>query len=445
MSDTWGPPTNQPTGNERPVAVLIGVNVADPRSAVWQQSVQMDARFRLVAVANNNQDLQTKLAESPEVILLDVRILDGPQVLIETLTKMTAAVYVLLPAGLLESKEEKMRALPETIKAISSVKQVYVGDMNIADFLTRAYGDALALRKTIAAPVAWSGHTGRQAAVTGMRIVATWNLVGGVGRSTITTALAQAVARKSIRSLLVGLDAPDLIPLHLGLKPQPENILKWFANPTEAGMRNGLQTLGDLDVLAGFPDVWSLSDNIAKIASDDSPNSIRSLVVNTAAYSGYAGIFLDAPVAGIAPRALAAANTWIMVARPTLADAWASVDAFRTITQRAAGQHRINPGNIFVVLNMRTQGMLSPNDWHRAADQVARNFGCQMGFPPVAAVIPFIPGIPLAQDAGRPTIDASDEFARPIHVLADMLFGGQAIQPDRGPGKKKGFSIKIKH
>jgi len=130
-----------------------------------------------------------------------------------------------------------------------------------------------------------------------------------------------------------------------------------------------------------------------------------------------------------------------MVARPTLADAWASVDALRTVTQRAAGQHRIAPGNIFVVLNMRGSGMLSPNDWHQAADSACRKLGLATGFPPVAAVIPFVPGVPLSQDAGRPVLDSDDEFARPIHGLADRLFGGTGPADTRKSKSGKKFSL----
>jgi hypothetical protein len=50
--------------------------------------------------------------------------------------------------------------------------------------------------------------------------------------------------------------------------------------------------------------------------------------------------------------------------------------------------------------------------------------GLSVGFPPVVSVIPYAPEVGLAQDNGRSALDASDEFARPIHRLADMLFGG---------------------
>lgn len=148
-------------------------------------------------------------------------------------------------------------------------------------------------------------------------------LFGGTGKSTIAGALAQAVARKQLKSLLIGLGSPDILPLILGLQPEP-NITNSVANPSDDGLRASIQVLGDLHVIPGFPDIISE-------AHGDRPAEQKGSVgelVTSAAYSGYASIILDTPSAGIAPRAISAANTWLMVARPTIADAWGFVEAF---------------------------------------------------------------------------------------------------------------------
>jgi arsenite-transporting ATPase len=439
---TWAPAAPTSPGGDHPVSILLAGKVNDNRLLTWQSTIMMDARFRLTAVANNPADLQAKLASSPEVIFLDALVFDGPSLLVQSLTAMTAAVYVVLPFEVGNADDPKIRELPEVLKKITSVKGVFIGDMSLPDLTNRAYADALMLRKTIAAPNAWAAGRGGTAAVSGMRIITVWNRTGGGGRTTIAAALAQSVARRGTRTLLVGLDAPDVMPLHLGLKSEP-NILSWFANPTDAGIKAAIQSSGPLDCIAGFPDVMSEAQGEV---GDDEKNSIAKMVI-AASYIGYAGIILDTPVGGVAPRAISAANTWVLVARPTIADAWASVEAFRQVVQRAAGQHRINPGNIFVLLNMRNQGMLSPNEWHEAADAACRKLGLQVGFPPVAVVIPHIPGLSQAQDGGRPVIDSSDEFARPIHTLADMLFGGTSAAAGAGfakPESKKPGMISFK-
>lgn len=444
MSNTnWGPQTAPASGDEIPVSVLLAGEVGQ-RLLAWQQAITMDARFRVAALANDPSDLQAKLAYNPEVVILDALIFKGPQLLFQALTSIAGAVYVILPASISTSSDPEITELPETLKNIPSVKGVYIGDVPVADLLQRAYGDALALRRTIAAPMAWAARSQGMASVSGLRVIAVWNRVGGVGKTTLASSLGLAVARRGIRSLLVGLDAPDVMPLHLGLNSEP-NILGWFTNPSDTGLKNAIQKVGELDALAGFPDM--LAEDAGQKAEDK--NSLSSLVT-TAAYGGYAAIILDAPAASsIASDAVMSANTWVMVARPTLADAWASVDALRTVTQRAAGKHRIAPGNIFVVLNMRGNGMLSPNEWHQAADSACRKLGLQTGFPPVATVVPFVAGVPLSQDAGRPVLDSSDEIARHVHGLADMLFGGAPA----GGGRKKdsgkkfnlgGLSVKVK-
>lgn len=111
------------------------------------------------------------------------------------------------------------------------------------------------------------------------------------------------------------------------------------------------------------------------------------------------------------------------------------------VTQRSTGQHRIVPGNIFVVLNQRTNGMLTADEWHRTADSACRKMGLSVGFPPVVATIPFSPEVGLAQDNGRSALDASDEFARPIHRLADMLFGGSTAGNAASQGQRESGQV----
>ena len=420
---SWNTPQPQ-SGGDTPVSILLAHKDMD-RTTAWYQSLQLDARFRVTSMANTAQDLRAKLASSPEVILLDATVFDGPPPLIEALTSISGAVYLIAPGGIGEE-------LIEQFKSIPSVKSVSLGDVNIADFMARAYADALALRRMAPAlsPTAWNGGPQRGAGVGGLRIVTVWSRSGGTGRTTIAISLAQAVARRGLKTLLIGLGAPDVAPLLLGLQPEP-NITAWMAAPTDESLRSSIQTAGDLHVLAGFPDITSEAQGER---ASEAKGSINELVTS-AAYGGYSAIILDTPSAGgVVPRALSAANTWLMVARPTVADAWMSVEAFRTVTQKIAGQHRITPGNIFVVLNQRTNGHLTADQWHTAADSACRKLNLNVGFPPVMATLPYSVDVPLAQDGGRSALDASDEVARPIHRLAEALFGGIAAAPQERKG-----------
>lgn len=407
MNTSWGSPQAQATsGQDTPVSILLAHRDMS-RTTTWYQALQMDARFRVTSMANDAQDFRSKLVSSPEVILLDATVFEGPKPLIDALTSVTGAVYLIVPPTVAESMIADFKSIP-------SVKMVFMGDVNIAEFMTRAYSDALALRRTVPAAnqQAWAG--GRTGS----------GVIGGTGKTTIATALAQAVARRSLKTLLIGLGAPDTLPLQIGLHSEP-NILSWITNPTDEGLRTSIQTVGDMHVLAGFPDILSEAQGDKPT---ESKGSITELVTS-AAYGGYAAIILDTPSGGIAPRAVSAANTWLMIARPTITDVWTSVEAFRTVTQKSAGQHRITPGNIFVVLNQHSSGMLTPDEWHRAADAACRKMNLGVGFPPVVSVIPYVQEVSIAQDNGRSALDASDAFARPILKLSDMLFGNTVGVP----------------
>lgn len=421
----WGNP-QQPTtsGQDAPVSVLLAHHDIG-RTTAWYQALQVDARFRITSMANDSADFRSKLATSPEIILLDATLFDGPNTLAEALTSIAGAVYLIVPPTVGDE-------LIQTLKAMPSVKMVVMGDVNLADFASRAYSDALSLRRTVpaASQAAWAGGRSGGGSIGGLRILTVWSRSGGTGKTTIASALAQAVARKQLKSLLIGLGSPDVTPLMLGLQPEP-NITAWVSNPTDEGLRASIQHAGGLHVIAGFPDI--LSEGYGDRSAEEK-GSIGELVV-TATYGGYASIILDTPSGGaLTPRAISSANTWLMVARPTIADAWSCVDAFRMVTQRAAGQHRIVPGNIFVVLNQRANGMMTADEWHRSADAACRKMGLAAGFPPVVSTIPYAAEVGLAQDNGRSALDSSDEFARPIHKLADMLFGGAAAKSQRESG-----------
>lgn len=431
----WGAASSAaPQGGEQPVTVLLAFPVTDPRQPAFTSTLQLDARFRLAATAGDPQDFQVKLGSSPEAVIIEGRLFPGPQPLAQALTSLTGSAYLFLPA---QAPQDQV----ESFKQIPSVKQVIVGDAPMADLLARVYGDALSLRRTAPAlgTQAWGGNGQRSALVAGLRILTVWNRVGGAGRTTIATALAQAVSRRNLKTLLVGLGAPDVMPVHIGLKSEP-NIMSFFNSPTSEGFRSGLQKLAQLDVLPGFPDIGSEHNAMATSQISGAKGTLGELV-STATYDGYAAILLDTPTESFAPQAIMASNSWLLVARATIADAWAAVEAYRAVTQRLAGQHRINPGNVVVVLNQRASGQLTPDEWHKAADAACRKLGLQVGFPPVASVIPFIPEVSLAQDAGRPVLDSSDEFARPIHKLADLLFGGVPGASSNGHDKGKVFQL----
>jgi len=415
--NAWGSPQHQ--GNQDAISLLLAGPPA--RLTAWSQAFQMDSRFRVVTLATDPQDLQAKLSYNPEVILLDAAIFSGPEPLVQFLTRVQGAAYIVLPPGVPED-------IARPIRELTSVKGVYIGDVNLPDLTARMLGDIQALRLQAPAAVGRPAWAQSQTAIGGLRVVTVWSRQGGSGKSTLAVALALDAAQRGYKTLLVGLSTPDIsLPTFLNLKTTP-NLSLWLSRPTFAdGIQPAVQSVGNLDVLVGLQDSLREKDLLQK---PEEQTSINSLAI-AATYGGYAVIIFDAPVSGCYPSAISASNTLVLVATPTVDGAVLTAEGYRVVFQKLAGQHRVGASNVFIVLNRGRSGLLGMNEWHEAARTFAQSVGVQ-GFPPVAAVIPEVPEVALAANAGRSVLTAGEAFARPVHKLGDMLFG-------QGVGSADGF------
>jgi len=404
------------------------------RVTAWYQSLMGDGRFRVGTFANDAEDLQRKLANQPEVLLLDATIFPGPPPLIELLTNVPGAAFVVLPGDVPEDIMGQIQAIP-------SVKGCYRGDVNIAEVAGRMYDTAMSLRtKAPSLDRAWRAD-GRRGGLTGLRIITVWNQAGGVGKTTVASNLAYESAKRGHQTLLIGLGAPDDLPLIMGLEPEP-NIGSWNTNPTPEGLKAIIQELGDLDVVAGFRNV--IDEARAMGIKPDEAGSIPNLAM-TAAYNGYAAIIIDTPPSTTAPASIMAANTLLLVSRPTAAGAQRTMEAYKTVLQKLAGEHRIAPANIFVVLNIAGGGDYNPDEWHNMMAAALKKAG--LGVPAISVVLPEDPAVKTAQNNGKVAMLASDKLARGINTLADMLFGTGAAAEKKKDGrgfKLGGVSFKVK-
>jgi hypothetical protein len=115
------------------------------------------------------------------------------------------------------------------------------------------------------------------------------------------------------------------------------------------------------------------------------------------------------------------------VARPSLEGVLRTVEAYHTVVERLAGEHRIPAERVFVVLN-RTGGRLSADEWHRAASQRSKR-----PFPPIIAQIPDNAAVGAAQDSRRLPLLMVDEFNRGLRPLADALLHQAGPVPSLQP------------
>ncbi len=431
-------PTNDTQLSTEQAADAVTILLGGPMKRInaWYSALAADARARVTSFASDPQDLGLKITSGPEALLLDAGIYPGPKEMVDLLTRFNGLAYVLLPP-------EASADILETIARIPSVKGVYRGDMNLVELVGKLFGDVQAVRQAgkPGMQLLWRTHEDRSAPV-GMRIIAVWNQAGGVGKTTVATNLAYEAARRGLPTLLIGLGAPDDLPLILGLKPEP-NIVSWRANPCQEGFKAALQKLDALDVVAGFPDL--LAEAAAISSPQDAPNTVQKLVL-TAAYAGYAVIVLDAPPTVLAAQAVSAANTLVLVARPSLEGVMRTVHAYRTVIERLAGEHRIPAQGVFVVLNRTGPSRLASQEWHRAASGMLGQ-----PFPPIITEIPDDLQVAELQDRKRIPLLVSEPFTRSLQPLANALFSTNGTLPANKVSRPGGngreirlFGVKVK-
>jgi len=424
--------------NQNPSSHLSGLAetatllIAGPKQRIdiWYASLSADERFRVTTFATDPQDLRAKMSSNPDIILVDATIFDGPTPLIETLTRIEAAIYVVLP----QLSVDETESLKQALECIPNVKGIYVVDVNLAALVEKMSAEMRA-RRFNDPGLGWVPSAAGGSKPVSTRVVAVWNQMGGVGKTTVSSNLSYLAAQRGYPTLLVGLGAPDDLPLIMDLKAQP-NITNWQAKPTPDGLRLAIQKLDTLDVIGGFPDTLSEAQAMEKPMDD--PASVKNLV-DTAIREGYAVIVIDAPPTSLAAMAMAAANTLVMVARPSLEAAYRTVDAYRMVAERLDGLHNISRQNIYVVLNRMQAGhRVDADSWHHmASEQIG-------GFPPVVAQIPDLVSVGDTQDGRLLPVQRVDAFRQALKPLADTLFSSDGRPLPSTGREKRIFGVKVR-
>ena len=411
MSETaWGlPPAATPATpappTQPPVRLLI---IAQPaRAQAIYTALAADARFAVQAVATGAGDARAKLALEPEAVIVEVVTFAGPSEFGEVFAAYRGAAWALIPPGLSPQ-------LVDTVRRVSCVAQVVEGDPNLPALAGEIYAAALTRRSSREQAAGADFAAMRSGpAMIGWRAIAVWSPQGGVGKSTVALALALEATARRLPTLLVGLGAPDGTPLILdGILPEP-NILTWRATPTVDGLCAARQVhrRSGQHILVGFRDPVS----VGTFDGQSGPASLTNLAY-TAAQTGYGIVVFDVSTQELAPAALSAANTLVLVGRADLPGIRAILEGVRLVKDVMAGQHAIPDGAIHLVLNRVRDTTLRP-------DEVV-NFGKRerRDFPPLAAYIADDPNVEIAVNQMQAAYYVSDSLRRAARTLGDLLF-----------------------
>ena len=348
---------------------------------------------------------------NPEAIVLDVTVFEGPDDMAYVLSGYQGICFAILPEGL---PADDVQA----VQSISCVKHaVTASQVNFAIFAGQLYDAVMNVRRmSIRAQggnPAFAAFQSPQGRMFGYRAIAVWSPQGGVGKSTVSMALAMEAANRNLPTLLVGLGGPDPNPLIMRLRSEP-NINIWRMNPTADGLKTTVQKFDTLDVLAGFPDPVSLQS----YATDTPVDAAESLsgLVHSASLAGYAVVVIDVSAQELAPMALSAANTVVLVAAATIQGVLHTVEATRVINDVLAGRHSVGQSAIHLVVNRYRNSTYTP----REVMQMGVNM--RKDFPALITAIPDDPAIEEAVNARRPPYVHSIELQKAMNTLGDMLF-----------------------
>ena len=410
----WGaaPPSASVTPAIPPIRLLI---VAQPGHAqAFYAAFAADERFAVQAVATSADDARAKLTLEPEAVVVEVVVFSGPPEFANTFAAYRGAAFAIVPANLGAS-------LADTVRQVPCVLRVVEGEPNFAASAGELYAAVVARRPAAGKPAdSFTGSRELGVAMIGWRAIAVWSPQGGVGKSTVALALAMEALARRLPTLLVGLAAPDMTPLILeGILPEP-NILTWRAAPTVDGLRSAIQVhrKTGLHILVGFRDPVALGTYEAGAG----PSALTNLAY-TAAQAGYGILILDVSAPEIAPAALSAANTLVLVARPDTPGVYSALQAVHLVKDVMAGQHAIPPEAIYLVVNRSRDTTLRPDELVKWGKDERRDF------PPLAASIADDASVELAVNRREPAYYSSDALRGAAKTLGNLLFPAAVAAP----------------
>lgn len=419
MSVSWTAGTSSSLnggGGEQPVTLILA---GPPDSVrVMQSWFGSDPRFRVLMSSTSPDDLRSKLSANPEAIVVDGLMFSNAAHFAQVMTSYQGACYLFLVEPNIPQAEI------DAVQAVPCVREILREVPNVTELAGRVYAAVMADRKARTGLGTTFGALKLSGTATiGFRAVAVWSAQGGCGKTTLAMALALEAANRNLPTLLVGLGAPDPVPLILRLRAEP-NIMDWRANNTSLKPHLQKYEAGRLDVLAGFPDPMALSGYLEDAFH---PEKGIAALVSLAALAGYSVVLLDVSAQELAPAALSAANTLVMPVRPDITGLLAAEVTTGMIFEKLAGQHRIPPEGVHLVLNRVRESSIPAAEFARYGGAVSAHF------PPVVATVVDDPEIEAAVNQNGVPYFRSKALSSVAQNLGNLLFASAlAARPETG-------------
>lgn len=418
----------------------VSVMLAGPGHEVVYYQMQppmlADARFIVAGHATQWSMFETNLNNlKPALVVVQADIAPDPDTLINILSRMAAwrgVAVVVLPVTHREYKGAFERVDP--------VRGIYISPVNWIEIFQAAYGSVMTERAKLSqtAPMhqAMSGFTSANtsAFITGTKRIAVLSHAGGVGCSTIAENLAYELAvRMSVKTLLVSMGLPPAAAPHLKLRYLP-NLTEYFDHPGKASFQAAIQRCETLEVLLAPESSLEYMKILEVSGKGTGEGTINGMLIDSED-GRYAAIVMDVPSSEDLwmGHSIVFANTALIVARPTLTDLAATRHTLTLLLSGMRSEKRLAKESIYLVLNQFTdRSGFTPRSFQ---DELAGTIGWA---PPIAAVLPYDPGVPQAQDNGILPVTRIDAFGKGIRSLVGTLFPTMSGSLDTAHGNNRG-------
>lgn len=399
-----------------------------------QPSILADKRFMISGHAAQWSMFETNLNNlRPDLVLVQTDIAPDPDSLIHALQKISAwngVAIVVLPLA--------HKDFQGAFTRIDPVRGVFVAPVNWNEIAQAAYGAAMTARASLAqtAPmqqgVSGYSNSGTTTYITGTKRIAVLSHAGGAGCSTIAENLAYELSvRLNVKTLLVSMGLPPTAAPHLGLHYVP-NMIEYFDRPGKAAFQAAIQRKENLEVLLAPESSVEYMHILESSAKGTGEGSINGMLSDSEG-GRYAAIIMDVPTCEDMwmMHSLLFANYALIVTRPTLADLTAIRHTLALLLTGLKSEKRLARDSIYLVLNQTS------NRSSFTARSFQEELSKLLGWaPPIAAMVPYDPGVSQAQDDGQLPVNRSDEFTRGIRGIINTVFPMMENPAARVDGKK---------